>query len=165
MIEYKPPVRPDYLDSTKFTIFLGGSIDMGRAENWQERLATDLSDYDSDLILLNPRRTDWDPTWPQDPTPGTNFNLQVSWEFLYQDQSDLNLYYFGDDSAAPISFLELGSYGTDSPKDTVVRCSPKFYRYGNVHLFCEKHGITLTHTYEECLTELRKRIDKEFYDV
>jgi hypothetical protein len=57
----------------RLTIFLGGSIDMGAAELWQDRLVRD-------LVILNPRRDDWDSSWVQDPTPGTQFYKQVAWE-------------------------------------------------------------------------------------
>ena len=157
------PNRPDFNSRRFFTIFLGGSIDMGAAEDWQVKLASDLSGYDDDLVLFNPRRLQWDASLPQDPTPGTTFHYQVAWEFEYQDESNINVYYFGDNSPAPISLLELGSYGTEFPYQTVVRCSPNFYRYGNVNMFCKKHGITLVHTYDELLNVLKYRIDKEFY--
>jgi hypothetical protein len=68
----------------RLTVFLGGSIDMGAAELWQDRLVKDLEDYDS-LVLLNPRRDDWDSSWTQDPTPGTQFYEQVDWELRWQD--------------------------------------------------------------------------------
>ena len=41
--------EPFELD-TRLALFLGGSIDMGAAEHWQERLAKDLEDYE-DLVL------------------------------------------------------------------------------------------------------------------
>jgi Nucleoside 2-deoxyribosyltransferase like len=51
---------------------------MGKAEQWQERIADALSGA-GDLIILNPRRDDWDDSWQQradDP----QFSEQVSWE-------------------------------------------------------------------------------------
>jgi len=64
---------PDAYDDTyKISLFMGGSIDMGEAEDWQTRLEKDLDIFD-DLILLNPRRDDWDSSWVQDPTSGTQF--------------------------------------------------------------------------------------------
>lgn len=46
------------------TVFLAGSIEMGEAENWQERVAGELSDVPN-LTILNPRRDDWDRSWVQ----------------------------------------------------------------------------------------------------
>jgi hypothetical protein len=45
-------------------IFLAGSIEMGKVENWQERVARELSDIPN-LTILNPRRDDWDDSWVQ----------------------------------------------------------------------------------------------------
>ena len=68
MIHVKAPNRVK-------TVFLAGSIEMGKAEMWQERLAAEVADMD--VVLYNPRRDDWDETWKQDPTPGTQFYEQV----------------------------------------------------------------------------------------
>jgi len=149
----------------KFTIFLGGSIEMGDAENWQERLTNDLSKYSDQLVLLNPRRDDWDSTWAQDPTPGTKFYEQVSWEMDAQEGwSDLIVYYFAPGTKSPITLLELGSYGSRDPYNTIVCCPPDFWRYGNVYMFCEEHNIPFTDTYEDMLFAIEKRLgDRSVY--
>jgi hypothetical protein len=45
------------------SVFLAGSIEMGRAELWQDAVAAALRD--EPLTILNPRRDDWDPRWEQ----------------------------------------------------------------------------------------------------
>jgi hypothetical protein len=139
------------------SIFLGGSIDMGSAEDWQKRLTKDLSDY-TDLVLLNPRRDDWDSSWIQDPTPGTKFYEQVEWELECQEQADVNLYYFTADSKAPITLLELGLFNDDN---VVVCCPKEFYRYGNVKMVCDRYSIPMVETYDELLKLLREALDEE----
>ncbi len=57
MIEFKAPER---LYDVK-SIFLAGSIEMGKATPWQDKLVSDLSD--SNVVIYNPRRTDWDENW------------------------------------------------------------------------------------------------------
>lgn len=47
MIHVKAPKRVK-------TVFLAGSIEMGKAEMWQERLAKEVADMD--VVLYNPRR-------------------------------------------------------------------------------------------------------------
>ncbi|EJL67496.1 nucleoside 2-deoxyribosyltransferase domain-containing protein [Chryseobacterium populi] len=42
----------------RLKVFLGGSIDMGKAEDWQARVASELSE--KNIILFNPRRDDWE---------------------------------------------------------------------------------------------------------
>lgn len=50
MIHVKAPNRVK-------TVFLAGSIEMGKAEMWQDRLATTVADME-DIVLFNPRRDD-----------------------------------------------------------------------------------------------------------
>lgn len=146
-----------YEQDERMAIFLGGAIDMGAAENWQDRLTKDLSDY-QELVILNPRRDDWDSSWKQDPTPGTQFYEQVEWELECQEQADVNIYYFTADSKAPITLLELGLFNDDN---VVVCCPKEFYRYGNVKMVCERYGINMVETYDELLKLLRDALDTE----
>lgn len=142
-------------------IFLGGSIDMGAAENWQDRLVKDLSGYsDEDLVLLNPRRDDWDSSWVQDPTPGTQFYEQVAWELREQEEAEGIVYYFAADSKSPITLLELGLF---NESNVVVCCPKEFYRYGNVKMVCDRYDITMVETYEEMVTFLKGAIDDELH--
>jgi hypothetical protein len=48
MIHVKAPNRVK-------TVFLAGSIEMGKAEMWQDRLAAKVADIE-DVVLFNPRR-------------------------------------------------------------------------------------------------------------
>jgi hypothetical protein len=136
----------------KTTIFLGGSIDMGAAEDWQDRLAKDLSEFGDNFVLVNPRRDDWDSSWTQDPTPGTAFFEQVSWELWHQENASALIYYFAADSKSPVTLLELGLFGV--PDTTMVCCPKEFYRYGNVKMVCDRYGIHMVETYEDMLTNL-----------
>ena len=49
----------------RFTIFLGGSIEMGKAENWQQRMESELQ-APGEVCVFNPRRDDWDSSWKQE---------------------------------------------------------------------------------------------------
>lgn len=49
---------PNKIDKSKFTVFLAGSIDMGKAKDWQQEIEDKLKE--DDVILFNPRRPDWD---------------------------------------------------------------------------------------------------------
>lgn len=154
----------DYEAGSAITIFLGGSIDMGAAEDWQTRLTNDLSDYaDEDLILLNPRRDDWDSSWAQDPTPGTQFYEQVNWELDAQDSASAIVYYFAPDSKSPITLLELGLFGPD--KAVIVCCPKEFYRYGNVKIVCDQFHIPMVESYEALVHALREGIDDEIDEI
>ena len=157
-VVYKAPHLPPDQEATSVSIFLGGSIDMGMAEHWQDRLTSDLSDYDEELVIYNPRRDDWDASWVQDPTPGTQFHEQVSWELELQESADIRVYYFGADSKAPITLLELGLF---SVYPNVIVCCPKtFYRYGNVKMVADLYDIKIVETYDEMVVELKAMIDE-----
>lgn len=132
-----------------YRIFLGGSIEMGVAEQWQERLVTALGGYPDSIVLANPRRDDWDSSWEQDPTPGTKFYEQVTWELDNQETCDLAVYYFDAATKSPITLMELGAFGLQDTDATIVCCPPDFWRYGNVAVFCKRYGILLVHSFDE----------------
>jgi hypothetical protein len=155
MIHVKAPNNYEY-HPEGLTIFLGGSIEMNQAERWQDRLVSDLAT--EDCLILNPRRDNWDSSWAQDPTPGTDFYQQVSWELNAQDCADLLVYYFDPATASPITLLELGAYGSVEPGAVIVCCPPSYFRYGNVKIFCDRYGIDLVESYEDLLVYIKEAI-------
>src|SRR3546814_19656785 len=67
-------------------IFLSGSIDMGRAADWQADLIRTLGDLD--VVILHPRRPDWNPEWrPVAEAP--EFHRQVEWERAALETADI----------------------------------------------------------------------------
>jgi hypothetical protein len=147
----------EYKQGDACDIFLGGSIDMGSAENWQEKFINDFSEYEN-VVILNPRRDDWDSSWTQDPTPGTQFHEQVKWELDQQENADILVYYFAPDSKSPITLLELGLFGADN---VIVCCPKEFYRYGNVKMICDRYNITIVESYEDMLSTIKKSLKEE----
>jgi hypothetical protein len=138
MIVYKAPqtFHKDINFKKIKTIFLAGSIDMGSAENWQEQITNKLQDYN--IMLLNPRRDDWDSSWTQS-IDNPKFHEQVSWELYGLTQSDIIAMYFADDSKSPITLLELGLHALDDK--LIVYCSNKFYRKGNVDVVAKYYNF------------------------
>ena len=60
LIEIKAPQSyAAHRNST--TVFLAGSIEAGAAANWHEAVCEHLRS--KDLVVLNPRRDDWDSSW------------------------------------------------------------------------------------------------------
>ena len=142
----KPPSKLD--KEYKFpSIFLGGTIDQGNSFDWQKEIEKIFEE--SNVTIFNPRRDDWDPIWKQDPTPGTQFHTQVTWELEAQDKANFLFYVFLEDSKSPITFLELGIYHSSPGKYLKVFCPKKFYRYGNIKIVCEKYGIEHFENIEE----------------
>lgn len=157
MKHIKAPTAVNFSRSD-YRIFLGGSIEMGTAELWQDKLASALSSYPDSIVLLNPRRDDWDSSWAQDPTPGTAFYEQVTWELCNQETSALNVYYFDPATRSPITLLELGAFGMQECSSTIVCCPKSFYRYGNVAIFCNRYSIPLVHSFDELLMAINDKI-------
>jgi hypothetical protein len=140
-------------------VFTAGSIEMGKAEPWQDKLVKKYENNDS-VLFLNPRRSDWDDSWIQDPTPGTQFHTQVSWELDHIGISDIVVFYFDPKTQSPITLLELGlALGTG---DNVIVCCPDgYFRKGNVVITCATYGVSVLNTFDELTEEL----DTQLFDL
>jgi hypothetical protein len=143
-------------EKNKIHIFLAGSIEMGKALDWQGKTEQFLSKtkFVDKIIVLNPRRDDWDSSWKQT-IEDENFNEQVNWELDSQELCDIEAVYFDPKTKSPISLLELGLF---HDKNIVVCCPNGFYRQGNVEIVCRKYGLTFTKTIEDFLKEIYKKI-------
>lgn len=150
MKEFKAPNKND---SNFFSIFLAGSIDMDKAEKWQDVVVKELKDYD--VALLNPRRDDWDSSWKQR-ISDKQFLEQVDWEFNNLEAAKLIFLYFAPESQAPISLMELGLFA-DSKK-LIVACPEKYWRRGNVEYICKKFNIPLLNSLDEGINAVKKKI-------
>jgi hypothetical protein len=136
-------------------IFLGGSIDMGKSVDWQAKLTEELAT--KNVILLNPRREDWNKDWkPVSTEP--NFKAQVEWELSALEASDVIIMYFAPDSQSPISLLEFGLYSRT--KKLMVVCPEGFWRKGNVDIVSERYHVSTYATIEQMITALKAKIDK-----
>jgi hypothetical protein len=137
------------------TVFLAGSIDQGTAIEWQADLSDRLSHLP--ITILNPRRLDWDATWVQSPS-FPPFKQQVDWELDMQESASVIAMYFGKDSQAPISLLELGLFSRTGKM--VVCCPEGFWRRGNVQIVCQRFGIKLV----DSLEDLAKAVEDKLED-
>jgi hypothetical protein len=134
MKEFKAPEQVVRENFQTPKVFLAGSIDMGTAEDWQTELTRKLRFQD--VILMNPRRDDWDNSWEQS-KDNKQFSEQVNWELSHMEEADLVVFYFDPDSSSPITLMELGYVlGMDwHDGPAVIVCCPEgFYRKGNVDI-------------------------------
>ena len=138
-------------EDSRLKLFLGGSIDMGKSENWQARIEKQLSNYS--VIVLNPRRDDWNKEW-QPISTDMNFRKQVEWELSALEASDIVVMYFAPGSQSPISLLEFGLYAKTGK--LIVLCPDGFWRKGNVDIVSEKYNISTVNTFNELIVELKK---------
>lgn len=147
---------PEYVPVSvnELTLFLAGSIEMGKAENWQEKATRELSGaFD---VIFSPRRDDWDSSWVQD-ISNPQFNQQVNWELDYLKKVDFIFMYFQPGTMSPITLMELGFLAGRS--NLVVVCPTGFWRKGNVQIMCYRNSIPLFETLEEGLKEVKKLAD------
>ncbi len=137
-------------------LFLGGSIEMGLADNWQEGVAEGLSDLPDSVVLVNPRRKDWDSNCDQS---GSNhqFRQQVEWELRGLDLSEHVLFYFAPGTKSPISLMELGLCCA-RPHRVLVCCPDGFWRKGNVDILCQRYGVPMFDTLSSLLDRYREVI-------
>ena len=131
-----PPNRLVELSLDTLTVFLAGSIDMGKAQEWQKEVCDTLTG----CLIFNPRRVDWDSSWKQEMS-NPKFKEQVDWELDHLVTSDIALFFFDPNGKAPVTLLELGTRGYDG--DTVVVCPEGYWRRGNVEIFCNRYSIPM----------------------
>jgi Nucleoside 2-deoxyribosyltransferase like len=147
MREVKAPSPP----GLERRVFLAGSIEMGLADHWQERIVRALSDL-TGLVILNPRRDDWDPGWEQR-AGNPPFAEQVTWELDLLDAADVVVMYLAPGTRSPVSLLELGLCARSGKLR--VCCPDGFWRSGNVEIVCQRHRIPLFRTLDDLIADLR----------
>ncbi len=124
-------------------LFLAGSIEQGKAIDWQTEVA--LAFVDTSLTIYNPRRSKWNPDLEQTMLCD-EFREQVIWEQRCLAKSGYVLMNFVEDTKSPISLLELGQLTRMEETTTVVVCPRNFWRRGNVEIMCALNGLPLYDT-------------------
>jgi hypothetical protein len=151
---FKPPA-PLPPDGRTPSVFLAGSIEMGAAEDWQTRLTQALKDLD--VLILNPRRDEWDASWVQSIT-NVQFREQVEWELAGLERATVVAMYFAPATKAPVTLLELGLWARAGK--VVVCCPEGYWRRGNVEVVCTRYELPLVESLEELAAEVRARLSR-----
>ena len=155
MIEVKAPNNyNDYLKQGTPSLFLAGSIEMGTAEKWQEKVVAAFRGRP--ILILNPRRDDWDSNWEQS-IDNPEFAKQVNWELDALDNADLVIFYFDPNTKSPITLLELGLQAQRKRTDQLlVICPEGYWRRGNVQIVCQRKGIAMENTLEDAINKIKQ---------
>ena len=135
-------------------IFLAGSIEMGKATNWQEYLIVNIDH--SNLLFLNPRRKDWNNSWKEDKN-NPQFAEQVNWELDALERADLIVMYFDPKTKSPISLLELGLFANTGKM--IVCCPEGFWKKGNIDIICERYKIAQFANLDEIINEIKSNFN------
>ena len=130
----KPPSNELFM--TIPSVFLAGSIELGSAEKWQDKIAQELSHLN--IAIYNPRRDDWDSSWVQT-IENEQFREQVEWELTRLEICDVIPMYFDPNTKSPISLLELGLFAKSGK--LIVYCPEGFWRKGNVDVVCKRYEV------------------------
>lgn len=136
-------------------IFLAGSIEMGKAEDWQDDVIklfqkkSFLKIYN--MAIFNPRRKEWDSSWEQK-YENPVLNQQINWELRALSWADIIYFYFAPDTISPISLLELGKFHEKS----IVFCSENYSREANVNIFCEHYKVRQVNSHEDAVNLILK---------
>lgn len=142
---FAPSPRPAPAETLgKEIVFLGGSIEMGKAQEWQAAFVEGFEN--TSVVFLNPRRPIWDASWEQKRSNPV-FNEQVNWELDSLDASTIAVFYFQPGTLSPITFAEFGSVLKD---DKALVCCPEgFWRRGNIEVMCHRENIPFFETIED----------------
>jgi hypothetical protein len=117
---YECPMRYDGGD---LSLFLGGGIT--GCGDWQAWMRETLSD--TDWVLLNPRRAEFDATDP-------NFDtVQIPWEHDHLGRATALMFWFPPETLCPITLYELGKY-TPTCKPIILGIHPDYKRKRDVEM-------------------------------
>lgn len=145
-------------DPDKTSVFLAGSIEMDKAEQWQKKFIDELTyeyrkmNSGKCIDVFNPRRANWDITIRQsieDPA----FYQQVRWELDYLEDVAVRVFYFAPDTLSPVSLLEFGKFFTYP--NTFLCVNPDYQRAGNLEVFANKYKIKIHRDFGDIIHKIK----------
>jgi len=147
----KPPQNLNDFEK-KRSIFLAGSIEMGKAEDWQSYVGNKFDNFD--IVIWNPRRTSWDSSWVQS-INNPLFKEQVDWELDALSMAEAILFHFEPNTKSPITLMELGLFAQSGK--CLVHCPEGFWRKGNVDIVCDRYNVPLIKSIDEGIEILQEQ--------
>ena len=151
MFEIKSP--NSFSAAVGLKIFLAGSIEMGKAIDWQKKVVE--SCEKDNVVFLNPRRDNWDPFWKQSITE-PKFAEQVNWELDALEAADIIVMYLDPATKSPITLLEFGQYYHSGK--LIIACPKGFYRRGNLEVCCARASVMLLDNLDDLIKTLKLSI-------
>lgn len=163
IIEAPSSLKP-FLVSRAIKVFIAGSIELGKARDWQtefiEKLNKERSLKKVDFILFNRRRTDWDSSWKED-INNPQFREQIEWELEAQKIASIIPMHFESKAQAPITLMEFGlnvqfkcvalqidgwGFIPKLPSRLIIHCPKGFWKKGNIDIVCARYNIKQVET-------------------
>lgn len=149
---------PDYIDEGLVShtpnfynesIFLAGSI-IGNI-NWQESVAFDLGKY---FHVFNPRRM------LSTTESLEERNIGTDWEYYYLRKVKNILFWFNDETVAPITLFELGAALERNNQNLYIGCHPKHKRINEIRHQVSKFGYFVQEHIEDLLHTVKFDVGK-----
>ncbi|PVI03798.1 hypothetical protein DM02DRAFT_557329 [Periconia macrospinosa] len=142
--DFRHELPPTPLGPFKFSVFLAGSIEMGKAVQWQPRMAQLLQHLP--ISVFNPRRGQWNHKITPE-ARDADFRAQVEWELNALHEASVICFFFDHATMSPVTMCELGLWAHSGK--VVVCCDKRFWKGGNVHIVCERYGIPCVQDFSE----------------
>lgn len=140
-------------NDTRLKVSLAGSIERGKAGNWQQQVQPALADESG--LLLNPRRADGNPAWRAEADePG--FRRQVEWELAALEQTDIVLMYFAPGTQSPITLLESGLHARSGK--LLVAAPAGYWRKSNLDIPAVRYGVPRSDDLPALVSALKQRL-------
>jgi len=145
------PARPELVG--KRSIFLASTTSRTTGPDWRETLTDAIAHLP--ITIFNPVRSDWDSLWREDPD-FPPFHKQVHWGLDMQERADVVIVYYGPETVAPISLLELGLCARSGK--AIVVCHRDYKKRGNVHIVSQRLGIEFLDTDDDFVPSVTRRL-------
>jgi hypothetical protein len=126
---------PETYDTTRpgraneYAVFVAGGI--SGCVNWQKEMIQRFKDCDDTVVLINPRRENFDNTNPNESI------FQIEWEHDHIKMSDAMIFWFPFETLCPITLYELGVAAARG-NTIFVGCHPAYAR-----MFDVEHQLSL----------------------
>lgn len=127
---FTPEISDADRDLSQTSVFLAGTIEMGKSIDWQSEAINLLAE--EDVAIFNPRRV-------VPPENTEEVARQINWELDRLDKSSVIFMRLLAGSISPISLLELGLFLQDGTPLIIV-CDPGYTRKENVYITVERFG-------------------------
>lgn len=142
---------PDEYSGYHRSVFLAGGI--SGCWDWQTYITKLIDDKKLDIVLLNPRRENFDIS---------NSKLseeQIIWEREHLIKADIILFWFPSETMCPITLYELG-FWTNSDKPLIIGCDENYQRKFDVAIQTKlSRDIVVYDGLEKMVLELERMIN------
>ncbi|KAF2818161.1 hypothetical protein CC86DRAFT_239237, partial [Ophiobolus disseminans] len=141
--QFSVHLPPSEISPKRISLFTAGSIEMGAAVPWQNRLIEHLKHLP--ITISNPRKDSWDPKVDVK-SHDVKFKMQVEWELEALKRATVICFFYDVDTISPVTLMELGLWANSGK--VIVCCGGKYWRSGNVDIVCDRYNIPRVDSFE-----------------